>query len=563
MLNPPNNVDNASASSSKLKDIFKNNDKGANDFNFLMNFNNLSELLSCFGCPDCEKIDSVTLSRKNKYGLRYIFIASCSDCKWSHEFCNTKNSKKALPTKTNDINLQTVLSFREIGCGYAKMKNFSMLMNMESPMSKRTYNNTNNQLHKAYTSAMKNSVSAAAIETRKLVLKDTYEAEKVADCKVSVDGTWQRRGHASINGVVVAISTENGKVLDTSVLSKQCKGCQAWSKCKNSPKYDNWKANHVCQMNHEKSSGSMEGAGAVLIWNRSLNNKLRYVSYIGDGDTSSYAEVVASKPYDNIDIEKLECIGHVNKRMGSRCRNLIVKSRGSKMADGKPLSGKGRLTNKAINILQNYYGMAIRQNTDNMYVMKKCIWAVLFYNSDITDKDFRHRFCPRHEKSWCLYQQDKITGKNTYKVKLNLPLAVKNVLIPIFKDLSDDSLLSRCLHGHTQNANESFNSLIWKRCPKDVFVSRKLIEIATFSAIVNFNDGFSGLAKVFNYLNISIGVSMKNALGKSDNNRIVRMECKSSDKAKRRRKTLNHLKKGYLDKEKQKEVVPAYKAGGH
>ena len=46
-----------------------------------------------------------------------------------------------------------------------------------------------------------------------------------ADVGVSVDGTWQRKGFSSMNGVVTAISIDSGKVLDTAILSKNCKGC--------------------------------------------------------------------------------------------------------------------------------------------------------------------------------------------------------------------------------------------------------------------------------------------------------------------------------------------------
>ena len=38
--------------------------------------------------------------------------------------------------------------------------------------------------------------------------------------------------------------------------------------------------------------------------------------------------------------------------------------------------------------------------------------------------------------------------------------------------MSDDNLLQKCLHGITQHNSESLNGVIWKRCPKDVFVAR-------------------------------------------------------------------------------------------
>ena len=51
---------------------------------------------------------------------------------------------------------------------------------------------------------------------------------------------------------------------------------------------------------------------------------------------------------------------------------------GKKLSNSKGILGKGRLTDRAINLLQNYFGMAIRQNSD-VSSMKKAIGAVLFY----------------------------------------------------------------------------------------------------------------------------------------------------------------------------------------
>ena len=63
------------------------------------------------------------------------------------------------------------------------------------------------------------------------------------------------------------------------------------------------------------------------------------------------------------------------------------KLKGMKLSDGKPIVGKGRLTDKALNTLQNHYGMAIRQNKGNLYAMKKSIVAILHHCSDIPDNE--------------------------------------------------------------------------------------------------------------------------------------------------------------------------------
>ncbi|GFT96111.1 uncharacterized protein TNCV_1360941 [Trichonephila clavipes] len=39
---------------------------------------------------------------------------------------------------------------------------------------------------------------------------------------VAIDGTWQKRGHTSLNGVVTAVSVDTGKVIDAEILSRKC-----------------------------------------------------------------------------------------------------------------------------------------------------------------------------------------------------------------------------------------------------------------------------------------------------------------------------------------------------
>ena len=85
--------------------------------------------------------------------------------------------------------------------------------------------------------------------------------------------------------------------------------------------------------------------GALKMFKRSEGKyDLRYTTFIGDGDSSSYSTVVAAKPYgDDVVINKGECIGHVQKRVGTRLRNL-KKIYKEVLSDGKKLGGAGRLT---------------------------------------------------------------------------------------------------------------------------------------------------------------------------------------------------------------------------
>ena len=79
-----------------------------------------------------------------------------------------------------------------------------------------------------------------------------------------------------------------------------------------------------CTMNHDGSSKAMEEEGAKLMFSRSeAMHGLRYTTYLGDGDSSSYSGVVKSRPYGpHIDINKEDCVGHIQKRMGTSLRKV-------------------------------------------------------------------------------------------------------------------------------------------------------------------------------------------------------------------------------------------------
>ena len=134
--------------------------------------------------------------------------------------------------------------------------------------------------------------------------------------RVKIDGAWQKRGHQSLNGFVTAIIDD--KCVDTEAFSKFCRGCKMWNSKKETLEYELWKATHNCLINHLKSSGFTESAGAINIFNRSVEKNSIIYKYLGDGDSSSFKEVIEFVPYRayNVVPERLECIGHAQKRMG-------------------------------------------------------------------------------------------------------------------------------------------------------------------------------------------------------------------------------------------------------
>ncbi|GFT68062.1 uncharacterized protein TNCV_713991 [Trichonephila clavipes] len=100
-----------------------------------------------------------------------------------------------------------------------------------------------------------------------------------------------------------------------------------------------------------------------------------------------------AKVYGDTEVEKLDCVGHVQKRMGRRLRNILKMSKGIKLSDGKNISGRGRLTLKEVDSIQHYYGLAIRKNLSSVEDMKRAIWAIYFHKLSTQDNP-QHALCP-------------------------------------------------------------------------------------------------------------------------------------------------------------------------
>lgn len=136
------------------------------------------------------------------------------------------------------------------------------------------------------------------------------------------------------------------------------------------------------------------------------------MNYIGDGDTKTFLELQKSHHVYGKDkkLKKVECVGHIQKRMGSRLRELKRSMRGKKLEDSKSLGVKGRLSDILIVELTIHYGGAIRNNKDSLMDMHKPIWAIYFHKRS-NDEEPLHDFFPQGHKSWCKYQKAKAEGE--------------------------------------------------------------------------------------------------------------------------------------------------------
>ena len=105
------------------------------------------------------------------------------------------------------------------------------------------------------------------------------------------------------------------------------------------------------------------------------------------------------------------------------------------------------------------------------------------------------------------------------------------------------------------------NKLIYDHCSQEVFVGIKTSEDAAYSAVVQFNDGKISILKHFEHIDIAPGRFTSHDVVEANVKRIYWSEWKSTEKAKKRRKHLHALKKGFEDKKEEESNM--YESGAH
>ena len=502
------------------------------------------------------------LNSAKKYGLAEEYNLSCDKCNYTVSSNTSKRTFVNQKSSAYDVNVRSVLASQSMG--HTALDQFCATMDLPNP------------IHVAPYTKIQKGLSQSAQEVADDIMKDagvrlfnhmkTGEPDKIKSTKfgdlayvpVTVDGTWQKRGHSSKTGVIFVLSVHTGEILDYELKTLFCQACNIHPPT--SPDYENWKKKHSphCNINHVGSSGKMESDGATEIFCRSIEkHNLVYSTFVGDGDTGTFGRVKEAcfvKYGDIYPVEKEECVGHIQKRMGKGLRDY-KKSMTSKTLAGekkKGVGGAGKLTDNLIDRMQCNFGDAIRANTGDRQGMFNAIWAIYKHRirNDDESLDVQHDNCPRD--GWCLYWK----CRKNYNDSIRLPHVFIDELRPLFSRLSEDTLLDRCLRGWTQNQNEAANQILWSKCSKTKFCGRDKLLLATCESIAQYNTGAASKALVLKKRGVHAGENVFLSIRKTDSVRINKAARKVKKSTRLKRRKLRSAKKS-----KTKEKV-SYMTGG-
>ncbi|EZA51573.1 hypothetical protein X777_09740 [Ooceraea biroi] len=453
-------------------------------------------------CRQCKQ--DIKFAESGIRGLGFKIIISCR--------CGRREINSGPFIKNAfEINRRIIFVMRLLNAAREGINIFCGLMDIGQGTSKTAYDHAVQHIHSA-TSAVIDVLCKKVVQEEKE--ENVKNGRSPSNFKVSGDGSWKKRGFSSLYNVTTLIGYYSGKVIDLVIKGSYYQACTYWKSQKNTEEYLQWYEEHKeqCLANHSGSAGKMEVDAIKEMFTRSEEKfEVKYGNYIGDGDSKTYKAILDLNTYgDDFQVVKSECIGYIEKRMGTRLRNLKKTEK---------LGGKGKLTNVLIKKLTKYYGLAIRRNIDSADEMAKAIMVTYYHLCSTNEKPMHHN-CPPGADSWC---------------KCILHPDVQKHLLSIYEDLSRKDLLDRCLGGHTQNANECFNSTVWRLTPKHLNSGIKIIEIDTFIAAGIFNEGYFSVLKIMEALEIIIRQQCKFFADTCDAERLKRQERRSLSSTKEAR----------------------------
>ncbi|KAB7497545.1 hypothetical protein Anas_10778 [Armadillidium nasatum] len=357
--------------------------------------------------------------------------------------------------------------------------------------------------------------------------------------QVSFAGTWLIRGNACLIGIGFIIEIETGIILDYHVLKKDCNVCKEHykkEKCMTYKQIETWKENHKpdCHANYDKakSSSSIEGELAEILFKRSTDRKLRYTQILTDKNFKTLTRLQELNPYgDAYPIEKKSALDHINKEIYRQLNRLST----THHLGGE---GEGKLTKRTALIFTNFYRVFVKKYHDNHALLKKNIMASVFHHA-ATDKHPLHQLCPRGKDSWCKYQKDlsnniKIS-KNWHEDKKNRKYSLGRepalaVLEVMFRMTSDDVLA--VVSSGMKHINQSVQSKVWAMLPPSEVSSLIEVRYAAARVALVHNCGEEAV-KILNSLGIDSGEDLKKKRKKKKKKKAKKSTTKTQIKRKR------------------------------
>jgi len=246
----------------------------------------------------------MVLAEQARYGLASIIAYQCRACGQRISFSTSTKVMSPEGNKYWSCNLAAIWGQMATGGGFNKLEESMSVLGVPV-MSRRVFVNTERIIGNWWWTLLEESIQAAGRAERELAIQENRYHDGVPAITVIVDAGWSKRTHKhsynALCGVGVIFGLRTKRLLYIGVRNKFCAACV----------YPSSTSNHTCFKNWNGSSSSME---TDIILNGFLlaeqQHGVRYIKFVGDGDSSVYPTLVAGVPGWGYAIEKQECANH-------------------------------------------------------------------------------------------------------------------------------------------------------------------------------------------------------------------------------------------------------------
>ncbi len=227
------------------------------------------------------------------------------------------------------------------GGGHSQLEEQMSLLGIPT-VTKASFISTERNIGEIWKQNLIESMAEAGREEKRIAEEIGSYNEGVPAITVIVDGGWSKRSHKhsynANSGVAIIIGKETSKLLYIGVRNKYCHAC-----ARNiSPD------KHACFRNWDKSSSEME---TDIILEGFLEAEkvhgVRYIHFIGDGDSSVHPTLIQNVPGWGHAIKKLECANHACKCYRGALERLVQENPSYKGTGGLTLKTRKRLVSAA------------------------------------------------------------------------------------------------------------------------------------------------------------------------------------------------------------------------
>ena len=280
----------------------------------------------------CMSYNEILINEQKREGLASLFTIHCNGC--SEDFTLATSVKVKGPSGHQywENNLAAVWGQMSTGGGHATLQETMSVLGLPT-MTKKSFMATERRIGEWWWNHLQESMKSAGEMEKTIAISQNRYHQGVPAITVIVDGGWSKRSHKhsynAKSGVGIIIGKATGKILYMGVRNKYCAVC--YNKA-----YEGNPLQHTCFLNWNGSSSAME-ADIILDGFRNCEEQhgVRYIEFIGDGDSSVYPTLISSIPWGYA-IKKLECANHAVKCYRSALENLVHNNPAYK--------GKGKLT---------------------------------------------------------------------------------------------------------------------------------------------------------------------------------------------------------------------------